>query len=98
MLASTTRDWTSRAQRLTDTAPTSRVILSDEVKYYSVASKLKVNHTGFSNNMVDGAMQVFLDGHGAWKSDFAPLIWVGADANHDAAHITEFLLFGYWWW
>jgi type II secretory pathway pseudopilin PulG len=92
------RDWQDRPQRLTDTDPSYRILLSDKVKYVAQTTSFQINHTGFSNSLVDGAMQVYLDGHGTWKGDFPQLAWVGTTSNHNAGHRYKSAKWGHYWW
>jgi hypothetical protein len=92
------RNWEERPQRLTDADPSDRIILSDKVKYIASTTTFQINHTGFTNSLVDGAMQVYLDGHSTWKSDFQPLDWLGSDSNHSAGHRYETATWGHFWW
>jgi type II secretory pathway pseudopilin PulG len=76
------RRWRERPQKLTDKS----------------TDRFQINHAGFTPKLVDGAMQVFLDGHGEWRSDFRPLRWGHAGSNHDAGHAKKLAHWGHFWW
>ena len=95
------RSWGLRPQTLGDDDLDDKVLWSEMVEYQKGSATYRMNHVRINSVAspvtLEGAMQVFADGHGAWKNDFPTLIWQGANSNHKGTHGGGSNWERYWW-